>query len=258
MQVQLWAELLRAQAAPWDHEAPSHPQLHEEETDPKGTGDAVKSELSTGKELDPGTASAQAGPAENQVRTVSAPFGNAAEAGAVPCDSLLPNGISGGSNATAATHTVSLPYAECPRGCAAVLSPCQAGHKRRLPRICSTSGDPVQRQQQAPTPQPSLAHQPGHTWEMLQPSPWQAGEPWEEPQISAPSPCPSSQPCLELPTASTCPSPVVPGLALPGRVPSPTGSTGRLGGCVPAAPRRGLRRSRHRPADTACRSNATV
>lgn len=88
----------------------------------------MESELSTGKELDVGTASAQAGPAENQVLTVTMPFGNAAETGAVPCDSLLPDGISGGGNATAATHTIPLPYAECPGGpcCRAVPMPGRA------------------------------------------------------------------------------------------------------------------------------------
>jgi len=51
--VHLWAELLTVQAAPCDHEAPSHPQLPPwGGAGPKGTGDAVESELSVGKELD--------------------------------------------------------------------------------------------------------------------------------------------------------------------------------------------------------------
>lgn len=93
---------------------------------------------------------------------------------------------------------------------------------------------------------------------MPKPSPWQAGGPWEESQLPgpagrvSPSPCPAAQPCPGLPGSEhMATARGHQGLAQPSGDPSPAGGMGGLGGCLPAAPWRGLHWSRHRLAGTA-------
>lgn len=164
-------------------------------------------------------------------------------------------------------HTISMAHAGQPGG--SVLPGCPPARQGKsiFSPGAAAPGQILTRDSSRLQPhQTSLAHQPGNTWEMPQPSAWQAGGPWEEPQLPAPagrmspSLCPASQPSPGLPgsehmpTACGCQGP-----ALPGGGPLSSGWhgwAGELPTCCPVASAQSvLAQARRR---RACRSNTTV
>jgi len=204
-----------------------------------------------------GTASAQGGPAENQVHAVATPSGNTAEAGAVPHGSLMPSSISGGGSAAAAMPTIPVPHAGHPQVPLLPGCPLPRQGKSDCSPGSAAPGEILAGDSSRLQPwQPSLTPRPGNTWEMPQPRPWQAGEPWEEPGRASPSPCPVSQPCL---AASTCPPPMgARAWCCPPGVPSPVGGTGRLGAAYLLSRGRAPSVRAQAHGHRACRSNTTV
>lgn len=169
-----------------------------------------------------------------------------------------------GGSATSATCTVPVPRAV---GC----SPFGQGRSSpgpEAPRADPSRSCPSPRcwEQQAATPTPPLAHQPRNTREMPHQAPGtqqDLGKSLGSLHLHGEHPhLPSSIPTLPrapaLPAGEHMPrARSHQGLELPVGVPSPKGGTGpsalrpRAGGCLPAAPRHGLRPGRHRAAGAA-------